>query len=64
MAITFPSAPASGDSYTDATSGQRYTWDGTKWLGNAGGIRKVEPITQAAYTALTAKDPTVLYLVS
>ena len=64
MALTLPSAPAKGDNYTDPLSGQRYTWDGAKWIGNAAGIRKVEPITQAAYTALTTKDPTVLYLIS
>ena len=64
MAISFPATPANGDSYTDAGSGQRYTWDGVKWIGNATGIRKVEPLTQAAYTALTTTDPTVLYLIS
>jgi len=64
MAITFPGSPTNGESYTDPGSGQRYTWDGTKWLGNAAGIRKVEAMTQAAYTALPTKDPTVLYLLS
>ena len=62
--ITFPSAPANGDSYLDPGSGQRYTWNGSQWLGNATGVRKVETITQAAYTALATKDPTVLYLIS
>lgn len=64
MAITFPASPTTGTNYTDPGSGQCYTWDGTKWLGNAAVIRKIEPITQAAYTALAAKDPTVLYLIS
>jgi len=64
LAITFPSAPANGDSHLDPGSAQRYTWNGSQWLGNAAGIRKVEAITQAAYTALATKDPTVLYLIS
>jgi hypothetical protein len=64
MAITFPATPANGEVYADPGSGQRYTWDGVKWLGNAAGIRKVEQMTQAAYTALPVKDPTVLYLLS
>ena len=33
MAITFPAAPANGQVYTDTTSGQSWTWDGTKWKG-------------------------------
>ena len=63
MAITFPATPANGTVYTDPGSGQRYVYDGGKWKGNAAGIARVEKITDAAYTALTVKDPTVLYLV-
>ena len=33
MAITFPAAPTNGQIYTDTTSGQSWTWDGTKWKG-------------------------------
>ena len=33
MAITFPAAPTNGQSYTDTTSGQSWTWDGVKWKG-------------------------------
>jgi hypothetical protein len=64
MAISFPGSPAKGDSYSDPGSNQRYTWTGTAWIGNAAGVRKVEPITQAAYSALASKDATTLYLVS
>jgi hypothetical protein len=34
MAITFPAAPTNGQVYTDTTSGQSWTWDGTKWKGS------------------------------
>ena len=33
MAITFPAAPTNGQSYTDTTSGQSWTFDGVKWKG-------------------------------
>jgi hypothetical protein len=33
MAITFPAAPTNGQVYTDTTSGQSWTFDGTKWKG-------------------------------
>lgn len=33
MAITFPATPTNGQVYTDPTSGQSWTWDGTKWKG-------------------------------
>ena len=35
MAITFPAAPTNGQVYTDATSGQSWTWDGVKWKGSS-----------------------------
>jgi hypothetical protein len=31
MALNFPSNPTIGDTYTDATSGFSYEWDGTVW---------------------------------
>ena len=31
MAINFPDAPTNGQVYTDTTSGQSWTFDGTKW---------------------------------
>jgi len=64
MAIAFPSGATAGTTYTDPGSGQSYVFDGAKWQGNAGGIRRVESITQASYSSLVTKDPTVLYLIS
>ena len=31
MAINFPSSPATGQSYTDSTTGQTWIYNGTGW---------------------------------
>ncbi len=31
MALNFPSSPTIGDTFTDATSGFSYEWDGVVW---------------------------------
>ena len=36
MAINFPASPTNGQVFNDPTSGQTWTWDGTKWTGNTG----------------------------
>jgi hypothetical protein len=37
MAINFPDAPAQGQRFTDATSGNSWIWDGVGWTGDGGG---------------------------
>ena len=33
MALNFPSSPFAGQVYEDPTSGNKYLWDGTLWVG-------------------------------
>ena len=63
MAINFPDSPTIGDTFTDATSGITYTWDGTRWAGNVG-VTPTSPtyVLTAGDTmtgALTVPDLTV-----